>query len=81
MDKTTAILTAIFTAALCLPVFVALIIFANEQPQDKAILYSNSTCMGVVKDIIIENGQTKIVTSKGIFIYDDEGNLVKEKLK
>ena len=81
MDKTTAILTAIFTAAFCLPVIVALIILGYDKAavgESSAVLYNKNNCLGIVKDVVVEDGHVKIVTSKGIFVYDEDGNLVKE---
>ena len=53
----------------------------NSNETKTEIINTNSKCYGVIKDIIIEEKQTKIITPKGIFIFDEDGQLIQQKVK
>lgn len=53
----------------------------NSNETKTEIINTNNKCYGVIKDIVIEEKQTKIITPKGIFIFDEDGQLIQQKVK
>lgn len=62
-------------------VIVSIYNLVNSDETKTEIINTNNKCYGVIKDIIIEKKQTKIITPKGIFIFDEDGQLIQQKVK
>lgn len=64
------------TLASLLIILALISMFCGDKPET-----AKSSCAGTVKGFYFEDNQIRIVTENGVFIYDDEGHLLKEEKK